>query len=128
MARVEKTVFISYRRTNYWTALAVYQYLTHNGFDVFLDYTGLASGDWVFIRVEDDGVGMSHDVMSRIFEPFFTTKQIGGGTGLGLSMVYGIVTQAGGRLFVDSAPGKGTTVSVLLPRPAMLSHAVRSLV
>jgi two-component system, cell cycle sensor histidine kinase and response regulator CckA len=81
-------------------------------------FSGLAAGDWVLIRVEDDGVGMNHEVMSRMFEPFFTTKHIGDGTGLGLSMVYGIVTQAGGRLFVDSAPGQGTTVSVVLPRLA----------
>lgn len=79
-------------------------------------FTGLHEGEWVLIRVQDDGVGMSHDVMSRMFEPFFTTKQIGGGTGLGLSMVYGIITQAGGRLFVESTPSKGTTVSVVLPR------------
>lgn len=79
---------------------------------------GLPAGDWVMIQVKDDGVGMSPDVMARMFEPFFTTKQIGGGTGLGLSMVYGIITQAGGRLSVHSEAGQGTTVSVLLPRVA----------
>jgi signal transduction histidine kinase/CheY-like chemotaxis protein len=81
-------------------------------------YAGLPAGDWVELHVEDDGLGMAPEIMSRIFEPFFTTKQLGGGTGLGLSMVYGIVTQAGGRLFVESEPGVGTTVSVLLPRLA----------
>lgn len=77
---------------------------------------GLPAGNWVKIQVKDDGVGMAPDVMARMFEPFFTTKHIGGGTGLGLSMVYGIITQAGGRLSVHSEPGQGTTVSVLLPR------------
>lgn len=79
---------------------------------------GLPHGEWVVLRVHDNGVGMSTEVISRIFEPFFTTKHMGGGTGLGLSMVYGIVTQAGGRVFADSAPGQGTTVTVLLPRLA----------
>lgn len=79
-------------------------------------FAGLPAGEWVLLQVEDDGVGMTPEVMARMFEPFFTTKHIGGGTGLGLSMVYGIVTQAGGRLFVDSEPGQGTIVSVVLPR------------
>lgn len=73
-------------------------------------------GDWVVVAVRDTGVGMTPEIMARMFEPFFTTKHIGGGTGLGLSMVYGIVTQAGGQLLVESAPGEGTTVSVVLPR------------
>ncbi|MBL0939912.1 MAG: response regulator [Gemmatimonadaceae bacterium] len=79
-------------------------------------FAGLPAGEWAIIEVEDDGVGMSPEVVARMFEPFFTTKRLGDGTGLGLSTVYGIVTQAGGQLFVESAPGRGTTVSVALPR------------
>ncbi len=78
-------------------------------------FGGLPSGRWCVLSVRDDGVGMSPDVMSRMFEPFFTTKRVGEGTGLGLSMVYGIVTQAGGQAFVESTPGLGTTVRIALP-------------
>ena len=59
---------------------------------------------------------MSDDVLSHAFEPFFTTKEPGKGTGLGLATVYGVVGQAGGTVSVESAPGRGTTVTVLLPR------------
>jgi signal transduction histidine kinase len=75
-------------------------------------FTG-ETGAHVRIRVSDTGVGMSPEVADRAFEPFFTTKH--SGTGLGLAVAYGIVTQAGGRLDLDSAPGVGTTVHVLLP-------------
>lgn len=88
----------------------------HIGEDPAEPFRALPPGEWVVIEVQDTGVGMSPEIMSRIFEPFFTTKHIGDGTGLGLSMVYGIVTQAGGQVFVDSTPGVGTTVSVVLPR------------
>ncbi len=73
------------------------------------------SGAVVAIDVTDDGPGMPDDVKSRIFEPFFTTKAVGKGTGLGLSLSYEVVQQHGGDLLVDSAPGKGTTMSVRLP-------------
>jgi CheY-like chemotaxis protein len=66
--------------------------------------------------VEDNGTGMSPETLARALEPFFTTKGVGQGTGLGLSMVYGIVRQSGGFLRMDSAPGAGTTVSVCLPQ------------
>jgi signal transduction histidine kinase/ActR/RegA family two-component response regulator len=80
------------------------------------DLAGLLPGDWVIIAIEDNGSGMSPEVQARMFEPFFTTKPLGHGTGLGLSMVYGIVTQAGGQLFVESRVGKGTMVTVAWPR------------
>ncbi|MBL7256090.1 response regulator [Actinoplanes sp. LDG1-01] len=72
----------------------------------------------VRLRVSDSGRGMSADVADRAFEPFFTTKPSGEATGLGLAMVYGIVTQAGGEVGISSSPGLGTTVTVLLP-PAL---------
>ena len=76
----------------------------------------IAAGPFVELRVRDSGVGIPPDVQARIFEPFFTTKPKGAGTGLGLSMVYGFVRQSGGAITVDSAVGRGTTLSLLLPR------------
>jgi PAS domain S-box-containing protein len=73
-------------------------------------------GPYVAITVEDTGRGMSDEVASRAFEPFFTTKETGSGTGLGLSSVYGIVTQSGGVVRLRTAPSKGTAVEVCLPR------------
>ncbi len=73
-------------------------------------------GDYVEILVSDDGSGMPPEVMERAFEPFFTTKDVGKGSGLGLSMVYGFVRQSGGHVEIDSSVGQGTTVRLLLPR------------
>lgn len=75
---------------------------------------GDVAGEWVRVEVVDTGIGMNDEEVSRAFEPFWTTKAPGEGTGLGLSTVYGTVTQAGGLIEIDSAPGRGTNVSIWL--------------
>jgi signal transduction histidine kinase len=77
---------------------------------------GLPPGDYVMLSVSDTGSGMTPEVARKAFDPFFTTKPIGQGTGLGLSMIYGFVRQSGGVARIDSAPGRGTIVSLWLPR------------
>jgi len=76
----------------------------------------LAPGDYMRVSVSDTGSGMTEEVLSKAFEPFFTTKPVGSGTGLGLSQVYGIAKQTGGTVAIDTRLGKGTTVTVYLPR------------
>ena len=78
----------------------------------------LAPGDYATLTLQDNGTGMSDAVKARLFEPFFTTKDVGRGTGLGLSQVYGFVRQSGGDVRVRSAIGEGTQISMLLPRAA----------
>jgi signal transduction histidine kinase/CheY-like chemotaxis protein len=82
-----------------------------------------AAGDYVMVAVTDTGSGMSQDVLDKVFEPFFTTKEIGKGSGLGLSQVFGLAKQSGGGVRIDSAPGAGTSVRVFLPRAAGLPQA-----
>jgi PAS domain S-box-containing protein len=85
----------------------------------------IAAGDYVAIEVADTGSGMTPEVMARAFEPFFTTKEIGKGSGLGLAMVYGFVKQSGGGVAIESAPGRGTKVTLHLPRAAETAAAER---
>src|SRR5579859_3673063 len=75
-------------------------------------------GEFVALRLTDSGVGIAPDMLDKVFDPFFTTKAVGKGTGLGLSQVYGFVHQSGGTVTVDSLLGKGTTVTLYLPRAA----------
>ncbi|MEH0070371.1 ATP-binding protein [Pannonibacter sp. Pt2-lr] len=84
---------------------------------------GLAAGPYARISVRDTGQGMDEATQQRAFEPFFTTKPFGTGSGLGLSMVYGLARQAGGHADISTAPGAGTTVSLLLPLRAGSSHS-----
>jgi PAS domain S-box-containing protein len=77
---------------------------------------GAKPGDYVKIGIADNGTGMDEATVARAFEPFFTTKPLGQGTGLGLSQIYGFVRQSGGVVRLDSAPGRGTTVCLHLPR------------
>jgi signal transduction histidine kinase len=74
--------------------------------------------DFVRLTIADDGAGMPPEVLARVFEPFFTTKDVGKGSGLGLPQVYGFAQQSGGRLAIESTVGKGTVVTLLLPRSA----------
>jgi signal transduction histidine kinase len=77
---------------------------------------GLADGDYVHLRVVDTGVGMDEEVRRKAFDPFFTTKPVGKGTGLGLSTILGYVEQSRGVASIESRPGRGTTIHIILPR------------
>jgi two-component system, NtrC family, sensor kinase len=77
--------------------------------------SGFAS-EHVAIELQDTGTGVPPEVIAKVFDPFFTTKEVGVGTGLGLSQVYGFAQQSGGTVSIDSTPGEGTTVTICLPR------------
>ena len=85
------------------------------GDGTFATSAGIASGEYATIQVADDGVGIEPDIQQRIFEPFFTTKPVGEGSGLGLSVAYGIVKEHGGWIGVESEVGRGSAFSVFLP-------------
>ncbi|MDZ7631203.1 MAG: ATP-binding protein [Gemmatimonadaceae bacterium] len=76
----------------------------------------MPAGDYVEIVISDTGSGMDEETLAHVFEPFYTTKPVGQGTGLGLAMCYGIIRQHHGVIWIESAPGRGTTVFILLPR------------
>jgi GAF domain-containing protein/signal transduction histidine kinase/ActR/RegA family two-component response regulator len=78
-------------------------------------FPNMPPGDWVRMKVIDNGVGIPHEIQPRIFEPFFTTKPVGQGTGLGLAQVYGIIKNHDGYIDVSSQPGAGTTFTIYLP-------------
>ncbi|HEY9810365.1 MAG TPA: PAS domain S-box protein [Halomicronema sp.] len=82
------------------------------------------SRDWVLIRIQDNGMGMSSEVINKIFDPFFTTKPVGKGTGLGLSICYQIVEKHGGKIFVNSQLGVGTEFTILVPVRQRLAEEV----
>jgi two-component system cell cycle sensor histidine kinase/response regulator CckA len=79
------------------------------------DRAKVPAGDWVTIRVSDEGVGIDPDKMQKVFEPFYTTKRTGEGTGLGLSTAYGIIKQTGGYIFIDSVKDHGTRFTLFFP-------------
>lgn len=84
------------------------------------------SGNFVDIAVKDSGAGIPENILFSIFDPFFTTKDVGKGTGMGLSVVHGIVHKAGGHIFVETGIGKGTTFHILLPLPDADAEEIQS--
>ncbi len=85
----------------------------------------MSPGEFVELKVVDNGPGMPPETLERVFEPFFTTKPVGRGTGLGLSTVYGFVRQSGGRVTIKSSPGAGTEVSLVLPKAESAAEPLR---
>jgi PAS domain S-box-containing protein len=88
-------------------------------------YMDVTPGDYILLTIKDTGSGMNPEVLERAFEPFFTTKGVSEGSGLGLSMVYGFAKQSGGEVAIQSAPGRGTTVKLYLPRAQAAAEEAR---
>lgn len=84
---------------------------------------GPPAGSWVRLRIHDTGHGMSPEILKHVFEPFYTTKQVGQGTGLGLTMVYGTVEAHAGHMLMHSSPGEGTTVTIWFPEALATANA-----
>lgn len=84
--------------------------------DVVSAFTNMPAGEYIQIMVSDTGTGMTQEVYEHVFEPFYTTKDVGSGTGLGLSMVYGFVNRYGGDILLETKPGEGATFRIYLPR------------
>lgn len=96
--------------------------LTYETENIYLDkeyasrHTDVQPGEYIMFVVSDNGSGMSPEVVKKAFEPFFTTKEVGRGSGLGLSMVYGFVKQSSGHIYIQSEIGKGTSIHIYLPK------------
>jgi len=93
-------------------------------FDIDDPTSGGLVGDFVAVTLSDTGAGMTPEVVARAFEPYFTTKEIGLGSGLGLSQVYGFAQQSGGAVSIASAVGKGSSITLFLPRASEEPSAV----
>jgi signal transduction histidine kinase len=95
--------------------LSVTTSLATLGPDDLIDNPDASPGQFIVISIKDTGTGMSDDVIAHVFEPFFTTKEVGKGSGLGLSQVYGFARQSGGHIVLLSEPGRGTEARLFLP-------------
>jgi len=80
-----------------------------------MNFPGLQSGSYIKLTMSDRGCGMTGEMKERIFDPYFTTKPVGEGTGMGLSIVHGIIESHGGIITVESEPGKGTAFNIFFP-------------